>query len=111
MPLSSPLINKNITKQETHTYLHTSMVSHRGTPVSFAMRNDGHIFYSVLDMSNTEQNNNATGYNDKNNDKIYWSQVQLQGAGASRLQFPLEIIQVGYGMVPNYQIDKYDCNN
>jgi hypothetical protein len=111
MPLSSPLINKNIIKQETHKYLYTSMVSHLGTPVSFAMRDDGHIFYSVLDMSNTEQGNNAIGDVDKNNDKTYWSQVTLQGAGASRLQFPLEIIQVGYGIVPNFEIDKYDSSN
>ena len=111
MAQSSLLINKNITKQETHKYLYTSMVSIRGTPVSFAMREDGKIFYSVLDMSNTEQNAKNAGGTDKNNDKNYWSKVTFDGLGASRLHFPTEIVQVGYGMVPNFQIDKYDGNN
>ncbi len=107
----SPLINKNITRQETHKYLYTNMVSHRGTPVSFAMREDGKIFYSVLDMSNTEQSPGDIGANDKNNDKNFWSKVTFEGAGASLLNFPGEIMQVGYGLVPNFQIDKYDSNN
>ena len=113
MPQSSPLINKNITKEKTHKYSYTSMVSHRGTPVSFAMVEDGRIFYSVLDMSNTEQNANQVGDNDndRNNDKNYWSKVNFEGVGASRLQFPIEIMQVGYGVVPNFLIDKYDSSN
>ncbi len=104
---SSPLINKNLTKQETHEYLYTSMVSHRGTPVSFAMREDRKIFYSVLDISNTEQNAQVSDDNDKN----YWSPVQFEGVGASYLHFPMEITQVGYAVVPNFPIDKYDSNN
>ncbi|MCA1745056.1 MAG: LamG domain-containing protein [Bacteroidales bacterium] len=107
----SPLINKNSTRQETHKYIHTSMVSHLGMPVSFAMRYDGRIFYSVLDMSATEQNSSTPGGLDQNNDKNYWSQVTFEGAGASRLHFPSEIVQTGYGVVPNFQIDKYDSNN
>ncbi len=104
---SSPLINNNITTQKSHTFLHTSMVSHRGVPISFAMRDDGRIFYSVLDMSNTEQNS-SKGDNDKN----YWSKVVFEGEeGASRLSYPSEIMQVGYGVVPNFQIDKYDEKN
>ncbi|NEN88021.1 MAG: LamG domain-containing protein [Okeania sp. SIO3H1] len=112
MVQSSPLINKNITKEQTHQYLFTSMVSHRGTPVSFAMRQDGRIFYSVLDMSNTEQNaNQSDDNNDQNNDKNYWSKVNFEDVGASRLHFPSEIMQVGYGVVPNFVIDKYDKTN
>lgn len=111
MPQNSPLVNKNVTRQETNNYLHTSMVSHRGTPVSFAMRDDGRIFYSVLDISKTDQDNNVTDDSDKFNDKFYWSQVTLEGPDASRLRFPFEIMQIGYGMVPNYQIDRYDSNN
>ena len=108
---SSALINKNIVKEETHSYLYTSMVSHRGTPVAFAMREDGRIFYSVLDMSNSEQGaNNAEG-NDINNDKNYWSKVHFDNRSASRLHFPQEISQVGYGVAPNFQIDKYNSNN
>ncbi|MEO1352281.1 MAG: LamG-like jellyroll fold domain-containing protein [Cyanobacteria bacterium J06635_15] len=107
MPQSSPLINKNIAQEPTHNYLFTSMVSHRGTPVSFAMRADGRIFYSVLDMSNTEQDTAVSDDHDKN----YWSKVNFDGADASQLRFPMEIMQVGYAVAPNFVIDKYDSNN
>ncbi len=110
MSSSSPLINKNIVKQEAHIYLFTSMVSHRGTPVSFAMRDDGQIYYSVLDTSNSRQKGNSSA-GDANNDKIYWSQIGLDGKDASKLQFPTEIVQVGYGIVPNVSIEKFDGNN
>ncbi len=111
MAQSSPLINKNITSQDTHKYIHTSMVSHRGIPVSFAMRNDGKIFYSVLDMSNRQQNAKATADEDKNNDKNYWSNVNFKEPGTSQVPFPNEIVQIGYGVVPNFKIDKYDEKN
>ncbi|MGK7956168.1 MAG: LamG-like jellyroll fold domain-containing protein [Crocosphaera sp.] len=119
MSQSSSLISKNIKKEETPNYLFTSMVSHRGTPVSFAMRDDGRIFYSVLDMSNTEQNanqgdnndQNNDQKNDQNNDKNYWSKVNFNNEGESRLHFPMEIMQVGYGVVPNFQIGKYNSKN
>jgi hypothetical protein len=77
MPQSSSLINKNITTEQTHKYLFTSVVSHRGTPVSFAMDRDGRIFYSVLDLSSTEQNADAGSGGDLNNDKNYWSRSIL----------------------------------
>lgn len=112
MSNSSSLINNNITQEQTHNYLYTSMVSHRGVPVSFAMRDDGHIFYSVLDMSNTEQNANLSTGADQNNDKNHWSQVSFgENESASYLRFPSEIMQVGYGIVPNFQISKYDDDN
>jgi hypothetical protein len=111
MPLTSSLINKNITQESTHQYLFTSMVSHRGTPISFAMEEDGRIFYSVLNLSNIEQNANEAGDNDRNNDKNYWSKVKFEGTDASLLNFPQEIMQVGYGVVPNFLIDKYDSHN
>lgn len=111
MPQRSPLINKNMTRQETHQYLHTGMVSHLGVPVSFAMRVDGRIFYSVLDMSSTEQRSGTPGGNDQNNDKNFWSPVAFEGMGASRLSFPSEIMQVGYGVVPNFQIERYGSKN
>ena len=101
------LINKNLTKEEAHDYLFTSMVSHRGVPVSFAMRDDGRIFYSVLDMSNTKQNAGSADDNDKN----YWSKVSFDAGSTSELVFPNEIMQVGYGLVPNVKIEKYDCND
>ncbi len=103
--MSQSIINKNLAQEKTHNYLYTSLVSHRGTPISFAMRGAGRIFYSVLDMSNTQQN---AGKSD--NDKEYWSKVELQD-DAGRLDFPQEISQVGYRVVPNFRVDKYDSNN
>ncbi len=111
MPQTSPLINKNMTRQETHVYLHTGMVSHQGVPISFAMRGDGRIFYSVLNMSSTEQRSTTADGNDRNNDKNFWSSVAFDRLGASRLLFPSEIMQVGYGVVPNFQIDRYNSKN
>lgn len=108
MPQS--IINKSLTQEKTHKYLYTSMVSHRGTPISFAMRDDGHIFYSVLDMSNTEQNANIKS-KDGDNDKNYWSKVTFEKGSVSRLQFPEEIMQVSYGVVPNFKIEKHDKDN
>jgi hypothetical protein len=111
MTQSSSLINKNITSEQTHEYLFTSIVSHRGTPVSFAMDRDGRIFYSVLDLSSTEQKADQGSGDDLNNDKNYWSKVNFDGVTASQLAFPTEIMQVGYSVVPNYGIDKYDGKN
>ena len=113
-----PLINKNIIIQGTHKFLFTSMVSHRGTPVSFAMRDDSKIFYSTLDKSNKNQNPKPEDIDiDIDNDKNYWSKVKFKGTDISNVEderslgFPNEITQVGYGVVPNFQIDKYDSSN
>ncbi len=110
MAVSSSLISKNIVREETHRYLHTSMVSHRGVPVSLAMRDDGRIFYSVLDMSDTEGGTFEEGA-DRSNDKNFWSKVGFGGDYVSMLMFPTEIVQVGYAVAPNFQIDKYDHDN
>lgn len=104
MAQSSALINKNRARQETHNFLYTSMVSHRGIPVSFAMREDGKIFYSVLDMSNTAQKTD-------DNDKNFWSDVRFDVDGVSSLNFPNEITRVGYAVAPNYRIPFYDSSN
>lgn len=103
--MSQSIISKNRIQEKTYNYLHTSLVSHRGTPISFAMRDDGRIFYSVLDMSNTKHNADKS-----DNDKEYWSRIELQG-DAGMLHFPQEISQVGYSLVPSFQIDKYDDRN
>jgi hypothetical protein len=107
----SSLISKNCVQQKTHNYIHTSLVSHRGTPISFAMRDDGKIFYSVLDLSNSKDQPNSAAGEDRHNDKFYWSSVDFNDERISRLQFPMELMQVGYAIVPNYQMSKYDENN
>lgn len=109
MATSTSLISKNNTREETQKYLYTAMVSHRGVPVSFAMREDGKIFYSVLDLSNTPQS--GASFEDRDNDKNYWSYVQFQDPAPSMLYFPTEIMQVGYAVVPNVQMDKFDSSN
>ncbi len=107
MSQSSSLISANIKTASPHKYLYTSMVSHRGTPVSLAMRQDGRIFYSVLDMSNTEKNASKTGDQDKN----YWSEVNFKDKKPSQLHFPSEIMQVGYGVVPNRKLTPKDTTD
>ncbi len=111
-PITSEFINKNLKEERTQGYLHTAMVSHRGNPVSFAMRDDGKIFYSVLDMSNTERNANKAAIKgeDSNNDKHYWSHVNFTDQ-VGVLPFPQEIAQVGYGVVDNYKVAKHDSSN
>jgi len=111
MSKSSSLINKNVVKERVHKYLFTSMVSHRGTPISFAMREDGRIFYSVLDMSGISQSSDQAKNEDRNNDKHYWSKTNFKSQSASQLSFPSEIMQIGYAVVPNFTINKYDKNN
>ena len=109
---TSPLINKNNIKEKAHDYVHTSMVSHRGTPVSFAMReDDGKIFYSVLDLSSVKQQVNQISGDDANNDKFYWSNVNFDDDSMSCIHFPTELMQVGYAVVPNFTIHKYDKDN
>ncbi|MFM2376674.1 MAG: hypothetical protein RLZZ165_1771, partial [Bacteroidota bacterium] len=107
--LSTSLISKNNTREETHRYLHTAMVSHSGTPVSFAMRTDGRIFYSVLNLSSSQTA--AADTVDRNNDKNFWSKVDFTNPAVSSLNFPSEIVQVGYGIAPNFSIDKFDKDN
>lgn len=65
-------------------YVHTTIVQHKGTVVAFAMDDSRHIFYAVLDLSNSTE----TVF-----DSVHWPEDPIQ------LAFPTEIEQVGYSTV------------
>ncbi|NKB53989.1 MAG: hypothetical protein GKR94_18370 [Gammaproteobacteria bacterium] len=106
-------IANHLKEEASATYKYTAMVSHLGKPVSFAMRDDGRIFYSVLDVSGSAQNTPSNEAIDGDNDKYHWSRVNpnSNSATASMLHFPAEISQVGYAVAPNRKIDQYDSQN
>ena len=112
--ITSSFISKNLRQSQMTHYMHTAMVSHRGTPISFAMRDNGKIVYSVLNLSSAKQdssNQQADG-EDQENDKLYWSNV-VHGDDISEttLRFPKEIAQVGYGVVPNREVGNFYKKN
>ena len=75
-------------------YTHTSMVSHRGTVVAFAMNAERRIKYSVLDLSNQSEEKGAV-------DRDYW---QEGAQGVLEVTFPQELSQSGYGVLQNRQM-------
>ena len=103
---TTSFISKNLVELN-HNFVHTAMVSHRGVPVSFAMDNSGKIFYSVLDLSSNQASQTAGQGQDQENDKHFWSSVDFNNPAISTLQFPKEIAQVGYGVVPNRLVGNY----
>ena len=108
---TSSFISKNLRQSQMTHYVHTAMISHRGTPISFAMCDNGKILYSVLNLSSAKQNssNQQADGEDQENDKLYWSNVihTDDNLGQSTLRFPKEMTQVGYGVVPNRLIGNY----
>lgn len=106
MPTTS-FIEKNRVATTAGTYQHTAMVSHRGVPISFGMTTSGRIFYSVLDMSNTQGN----AAKDATNDRAFWSPLNEGTEAPSVLHFPRELGQAGFGVVPNHAIEPHDASN
>ncbi len=62
------------------------MISHKGTPIAFAMDEQRRLFYAVLDLNDSEGNKGEF-------DVAYWPE------NPSQLSFPCEIEQVGYSIV------------
>ncbi|AOX00100.1 hypothetical protein BJP34_12170 [Moorena producens PAL-8-15-08-1] len=71
---------------EDKTYKHPTLVRHKGTVIAFAMDNERRIYYTVLDLSDSDENKGPI-------DVEYWSK------NPSPLHFANEIAQVGYGLV------------
>ncbi|MDY7008272.1 MAG: hypothetical protein SWX82_31190 [Cyanobacteriota bacterium] len=71
---------------EDKTYKYPTLVRHKGTVIAFAMDNERHIHYTVLDLSDSDENKGPI-------DVEYWSK------NPSKLHFSNEIAQVGYGLV------------
>ncbi|NEO36831.1 MAG: hypothetical protein F6J90_11140 [Moorea sp. SIOASIH] len=71
---------------EDKTYKHPTLVRHKGTVIAFAMDDERRIYYTVLDLSDSDENKGPI-------DVEYWSK------NPSPLYFSNEIAQVGYGLV------------
>ncbi|MGD1701698.1 hypothetical protein [Dapis sp. BLCC M229] len=41
---------------EDKTYKYPTLVRHKGTVIAFAMDNEQHIYYTVLDLSDSDEN-------------------------------------------------------
>ncbi len=84
--MKSNIAEKLIKKYSDRTYQHTVMISHKGTPIAFAMDEQRRLFYAVLDLNDSEGNKGEF-------DVAYWPE------NPSELSFPCEIEQVGYSIV------------
>ncbi|MGK7941795.1 MAG: LamG-like jellyroll fold domain-containing protein [Crocosphaera sp.] len=84
--MKSNLAEKLIKNYSDRTYQHTVMITHKGTPIAFAMDEQRRLFYAVLDLNDTEGNKGEF-------DVAYWPE------NPSQLSFPCEIEQVGYSIV------------
>jgi hypothetical protein len=83
------------------SYRYTTTVRHQGTLIAFAMDDQRHIYYTVLDLSSTNGNRFAgvtngagspsTTIDDDTLDVNYWQNLR-------ELRFPNEIAEVGYGV-------------
>ncbi len=68
------------------TYKHTAMVRHKGKVVALAMDDQRHIYYSVLNLDNSDEAKSPL-------DVHYWLE------NPKVISFSNEIVQVGYGIV------------
>ncbi len=81
--MTTTATEKLIRTYSDRQYCHTTMVNHKGTVIAFAMDENRHIYYAVLDISQQDK-----GFLDVN----YWPEdPQL-------LLFPSEVEQVGYSI-------------
>ncbi|MDB9313691.1 hypothetical protein PN462_11320 [Spirulina sp. CS-785/01] len=80
-------------------YQYTATVTHKGTVIAFAMDEERRIYYSVLNLDNTNSETQSTGNTHQKTksplDVNYWLN------NPKELQFPNEIVQVGYAILPN----------
>lgn len=82
-------INDNFIKKYTRkdvNYQYHTMVNHKGTIIAFAMDDQRHIYYSVLNLADTKKNSPL--------DVNYWLE------NPSELRFTNEIVEVGYADIP-----------
>ena len=93
--LVSAFQQKN-TKKIVGDFVHTSMASHRGTIVSFGMDANGRIRYTVLNLSGDSEQASIDSKN--------WSDAQ-------ELNFPGELSQSGFSLLPNYQMPLRDAED
>ncbi|WP_427156928.1 LamG-like jellyroll fold domain-containing protein [Aliinostoc sp. HNIBRCY26] len=86
-------ILQNFVKTYTDkTYKYTAQVNHKGIVVAFAMDELRRIYYSVLDLENTQLKNKSSL------DVNYWLD------NPKEISFPNELVQVGYAILPNIKM-------
>ncbi|MFG6102783.1 hypothetical protein D0962_12310 [Leptolyngbyaceae cyanobacterium CCMR0082] len=85
------------TYNANRTYLHTTMLRHEGTVIAFAMDAERRIYYSVLDLENSEI--------DSTLDVEFWSENPVE------LRFPTEISKVGFGITDQYALPTVQQGN
>jgi hypothetical protein len=78
------MLNAFIKTYSNRTYKHVTMVRHKGTVIAFALDSERRIFYSVLDLENTQIKSPL--------DVNYWL------GNPKELIFPNEIAEVGVGV-------------
>lgn len=78
-------LNNTFIKTYTNkTYKYVTIINHRGTLIAFAMDNERHIYYAVLDLADTDNKSPL--------DVNYWPENPVE------LEFTNEIVQVGYSI-------------
>jgi len=76
------------------TYKYTTSVSHKGTIIAFAMDTNRRIYFTALDLAQKD-----AAINDADN----WTDPQ-------ELQFPYEIEEVGFAVVPPTKLPECEKN-
>ncbi|BAY64862.1 hypothetical protein NIES22_49620 [Calothrix brevissima NIES-22] len=86
------ILNNFVKTYTDKTYKYTTQINHKGTIIAFAIDATRRIYYSVLDLENTQSKT-------KNSlDVNYWLD------NPQEISFPNEIVQVGYSILPNVKM-------
>ncbi|MGE5659486.1 MAG: LamG-like jellyroll fold domain-containing protein [Actinomycetota bacterium] len=86
------ILNNFVKTYTDKTYKYTTQINHKGTVIAFAMDESRRIYYSVLDLENTKiQEKSSLDVN-------YWLD------NPKEINFPNEIVQVGYAILPNVKM-------
>ncbi|MEB3122788.1 MAG: LamG-like jellyroll fold domain-containing protein [Snowella sp.] len=86
------ILNNFLKTYTDRKYQYTVQVNHKGTVIAFAMDELRRIYYSVLDLENTQiQGKSPLDVN-------YWLD------NPKEISFPNEIAQVGYAILPNVKM-------
>ncbi len=87
------LLDKFVKSYDNTRYEYTVLVRHQGVLMSFAMASDRRIYYTVLDLQNSESAKKDANQSSKKKSTL---DVESWPETPSRLPFPREITQVGY---------------
>ncbi|BAY67087.1 hypothetical protein NIES22_72310 (plasmid) [Calothrix brevissima NIES-22] len=103
--MSTPNVFDSLIKQYSGLYKYTTTVRHKGTVIAFAMNDQQRIFYSVLNLNSTGDQNAADANNPQSAiDKDGWEDPKP-------LNFPTEIAEVGFGVADQTLLPSYRNNS